>query len=41
VLEAGQRCILYTHLGNPTSNGVYRRLGYQAVAESLRYEFSS
>lgn len=40
ILAAGQRCILYTDLGNPTSNSVYRRIGYRAVAEGLRYEFS-
>jgi predicted GNAT family acetyltransferase len=34
---AGHRCILYTDLGNPTSNSVYRRIGYRAVAEVLRY----
>jgi predicted GNAT family acetyltransferase len=37
--EAGHRCILYTALGNPTSNSVYRRIGYRAVAEGLRYRF--
>jgi predicted GNAT family acetyltransferase len=36
---AGHRCILYTDLGNPTSNSVYRRIGYRAVAEGLRYRF--
>lgn len=40
-LDEGLRCILYTDLGNPTSNSVYRRLGYRAVAELLRYEFVS
>lgn len=40
VLDAGHRCILSTQLENPTSNGVYRRIGYRAVAESLRYEFT-
>ena len=25
--EAGYRCVLYTDLGNPTSNSIYRRLG--------------
>ena len=38
--EAGYRCILYTDLGNPTSNSVYRRIGYRAVAEGLRYSFA-
>jgi hypothetical protein len=35
----GQRAILYTDLGNPTSNSIYRRIGYRAVAEGLRYRF--
>ena len=35
----GFRCILYTDLGNPTSNSIYRRIGYKAVAEALRYRF--
>ena len=38
--EAGHHCILYTDLGNPTSNSVYRRIGYRAVAEGLRYRFA-
>ncbi|SRR6266700_462821 len=37
--HAGHRCILYTDLGNPTSNSIYRRIGYRAVAEALRYRF--
>jgi hypothetical protein len=37
--EAGYRCALYTDLGNPTSNSIYQRLGYKAVAEALRYRF--
>ena len=35
----GGRCILYTDLGNPTSNSIYRAIGYRAVSEVLRYEF--
>jgi hypothetical protein len=27
--DAGYRCILYTDLSNPTSNSIYRRLGYR------------
>ena len=34
-------CVLYTALANPTSNAIYRRLGYEAVAETLRYKFGS
>jgi hypothetical protein len=37
--EAGYRSILYTDLGNPTSNSIYRRIGYKAVAEALLYRF--
>jgi predicted GNAT family acetyltransferase len=37
--DAGHRCILYTDLANPTSNSIYRRIGYRAVAETLRYRF--
>src|SRR6202044_1661851 len=37
--DAGCRCILYTDLANPTSNSIYRRIGYRAVAEALRYRF--
>ena len=32
--------VLYTDLANPVSNSVYRRLGYRAVEEVLRYRFS-
>jgi ribosomal protein S18 acetylase RimI-like enzyme len=35
----GYKCVLYTDLGNPTSNSIYRRIGYRAVAEALRYRF--
>ena len=35
----GLRCMLYTDLSNPTSNSIYRRIGYRAVAEVLRYRF--
>ena len=37
--DSGYRCILYTDLANPTSNSIYRRIGYRAVAEALRYRF--
>ncbi len=39
VLARGQRCILYTDLENPTSNAIYRTIGYRAVAEALKYRF--
>lgn len=37
--DAGFRCVLYTDLANPTSNSIYRRIGYRAVGEALRYRF--
>jgi len=37
--DAGYGCVLYTDLANPTSNSIYRRIGYKAVAEVLRYRF--
>jgi uncharacterized protein len=37
--ETGYRCMLYTDLANPTSNSIYRRIGYRAVGEALRYRF--
>ena len=36
-LAAGTLPVLYTQLANPTSNAVYRRLGYEPVLEALRY----
>jgi hypothetical protein len=39
IRDGGYRCILYTDLGNPISNSVFRRIGYRAVAEALRYRF--
>jgi uncharacterized protein len=40
VLGRGHRCMLYTDLANPTSNSVYRALGYRAVDEALEYQFA-
>lgn len=39
LLRLGYRCILNTELSNPTSNSIYHRIGYRAVAETLRYRF--
>jgi len=36
----GADAMLFTDLGNPISNSVYRRIGYRAVAENLRYRFA-
>jgi uncharacterized protein len=37
--DAGYCCALYTDIANPTSNSIYRRIGYRAVSEVLRYRF--
>ena len=39
IRDVEQRCILYTDLGNPVSNSVYRRIGYRAVVEAIQYRF--
>jgi GNAT superfamily N-acetyltransferase len=38
--ERGLRCVLYTQLSNPTSNAIYRRIGYQPIAEIIAYRFA-
>ena len=40
-LAAGNRfCFLYTDLANPTSNAIYRRIGYEQVCESAEIAFT-
>jgi uncharacterized protein len=34
-------CLLYTDLANPTSNAIYRRIGYLPVCDSSEYEFGA
>jgi predicted GNAT family acetyltransferase len=42
LLAAGAEvCALYTQLANPTSNAIYRRIGYEPVDEILIYRFTS
>jgi predicted GNAT family acetyltransferase len=36
----GLTCILFADLNDPTSNAVYRTIGYESVAEHLGYRFS-
>jgi predicted GNAT family acetyltransferase len=38
--SGADRCILYTQLSNPTSNAIYRRLGYESVGDQVRYSFT-
>ncbi len=41
-LDAGRAfCSLYTDLANPTSNSVYRRIGYRPVSDVVDLEFFS
>lgn len=40
VVAGGATCMLYTQLHNPTSNAVYRRIGYEPVTEVLVYRFT-
>lgn len=41
LLAAGSRCCcLYTDLANPTSNSVYRRIGYRTVCDIDQYSFA-
>ncbi len=40
ILDAGRRfCFLYTDLSNPTSNSIYRRIGYEPVCDVVDYRF--
>jgi predicted GNAT family acetyltransferase len=40
LLDGGRRfCFLYTDLANPTSNAIYRRIGYRLVCESAELRF--
>lgn len=42
LLDNGYRfCFLYTDLGDPTANAIYRKIGYEQVAEAARYTFKS
>jgi len=42
LLEQGWAfCALYTDLANPTSNKIYRRVGYEPVGDAVELEFST
>ncbi len=38
-LAAGHRCMLYTDLSNPTSNGIYQAIGYRRVGDGVMLSF--
>ena len=41
-LDAGRRfCFLYTDLANPTSNKIYREIGYESVCDVDEYRFEA
>jgi predicted GNAT family acetyltransferase len=39
--EGRTSCFLYTDLANPTSNRIYRNIGYERVCESAEYAFDA
>lgn len=40
ILDSGfRRCVLYTDLGNPTSNRIYRAIGYRPVRDVMDVDF--
>lgn len=38
-MDGGERCMLYTDLANPTSNGIYQALGYRRIGDSISIRF--
>jgi len=41
LLDDGRKyCFLYTDLGNPISNHVYQKIGYEPVTDATVYSFS-
>jgi FR47-like protein len=40
ILDRGSAACLYTDLANPTSNKIYAAIGYESVADFVRYAFS-
>lgn len=40
ILQSGYRfCALYTDLANPTSNSIYKKIGFKEVGDSVEYTF--
>ncbi|MBN1161843.1 MAG: GNAT family N-acetyltransferase [Dehalococcoidales bacterium] len=41
ILKTGNKfCTLYTDLANPTSNSIYKKIGYKEVADSVQHTFA-
>ena len=41
LLEKKRFCNLFTDLLNPTSNSIYKKIGYKMIAESIHFNFTS
>jgi predicted GNAT family acetyltransferase len=39
-MDAGESCMLYTDLANPTSNKIYQAMGYRRIGDNITIEFS-
>ena len=39
--DAGERCMLFTDLANPTSNAIYEAMGYRRVGDAITIAFSA
>lgn len=39
--DAGESCMLYTDLSNPTSNAIYRAMGYRRVGDNVTITFTA
>ena len=40
ILDRGfTKCVLYTDLANPTSNGIYQKIGYRPICDSVMLKF--
>jgi|SRR5450631_2838519 len=39
--EPGRICMLFTDLANPTSNGIYQRVGYSRIGDAVQLEFDT
>lgn len=40
-MDAGESCMLYTDLANPTSNKIYQAMGYRRIGDNITIEFST
>ncbi|MEW1954226.1 GNAT family N-acetyltransferase [Terrabacter sp. NPDC080008] len=38
-MDAGEACMLYTDLANPTSNAIYAAMGYRRVGDNIQLSF--